>query len=333
MTLTQRQINHGIFGVLTVGGLLLFISGLAGSLDPTAVFAILIATVLSGGFWAAYWRGWDYARYGTVILLTLVTGLGIFDVTRQFDPVIFIAPLIALILTGPRWMVASAVTILGILLVRANGEGVYANASNLIECTAIFASLVFSRLATDNAQRLAEAHARAEQALTRAEQQARQLEQQAQQLAQRNEQQQNLLDLVATLETPAIQLADGVLLVPIVGHLDSRRATALTARLLEEAHARRAQLVILDIAGVSVVDTAVAHALLQTAHALRLLGCVVFLSGIAADVASTVVRLGIGLEDVTSVRSPQDALARYAERTKRVHDSRLNGRGGLPIAD
>jgi anti-anti-sigma regulatory factor len=46
-------------------------------------------------------------------------------------------------------------------------------------------------------------------------------------------------------------------------------------------------LVILDIAGVSVVDTAVAQALLQTAHTLRLLGCTVFLSGIAAEVATT----------------------------------------------
>ncbi len=325
MQFTQRQINHCVFGVLTVGGLLLFISGLAGSLDPTAVIAILIATVLSAGFWAAYWRGWDYACHGAVILLTLVTGLGILDVTRQFDPVIFIAPLIALTFTGPRWMVASALTILGILLARANGQGVYANASNLIECTAIFTGLVFSRLANDTAQRLAEARTRAEQALTQAEQQARQLEQQAQQLAQRNEQQQNLLDLVAALETPAIQLADGALLAPVVGHLDSRRAEVLTARLLEEAHAQRARLVILDIAGVSVVDTAVAHALLQTAQALRLLGCRVFLSGIAADVASTLVRLGIELEGVTSVRNPQDALARYAEMTRRSHDHRLNG--------
>ena len=333
MTLTQHQINHGVFGILTVGGLLLFISALAGSLAPTALIAILIATVLSGGLWAAYWRGWDYARHSAVILLTLVTGLGIPDVTRQFDPVIFIAPLMALILTRSRWMIASAAALLGILLARANGQGAYANASNLIECTVIFASLVFSRLATDNAHRLAEARARAEQALTLAEQQARQLEQQAQQLVQRNEQQQNLLDLVAALETPAIQLADGALLAPIVGHLDSRRATALTARLLEEAHAQRARLVILDIAGVSVVDTAIAHALLQTAHALRILGCVVFLSGIAADVATTLVRLGVGLEEITPVRNPQDALARYAEQTKHVHGSRLNGRGGWLIAD
>ena len=333
MILTQRQIHHGVFGVLTAGGLLLLISSLASSLDPTATIAVLIATILSSGLWFAYWRGWEYARHSAVILLTLVTGLGIPDVTRQFDPVIFIAPLMALILTRPQWMVASSATILGILLARANGQGVYANASNLIECMVIIASLVFSRLATDNAQRLAEASARAERALTQAEQQARQLEQQARQLAQRNEQQQNLLDLVAALETPAVQLADGVLFVPIVGHLDSRRAQTLTTRLLEDAHMQRARLVILDIAGVSVVDTAVAQALLETAHALRLLGCAVFLSGIAADVATTLVHLGIGLEGITPVRNPQDALARYAEMTKHTHVPQLNGRSGMPVAD
>jgi rsbT co-antagonist protein RsbR len=169
---------------------------------------------------------------------------------------------------------------------------------------------VFSRLATDNTQRLAAARARVERALTQAEQQARQLEQQARELVQRNLEQQNLLDLVTALETPTIQLAAGVLLVPIVGHLDSRRAKALTGRLLEDAHAQHARLVILDIAGVSVVDTGVAHALLQTAHALRLLGCSVSLSGIGAEVATTLVQLGIGFEGITHVRNPQDALAR-----------------------
>ena len=185
------------------------------------------------------------------------------------------------------------------MIFRANGAGVYANTSNVIEFTIIIAGLVFSRLATDNTQRLAEAHARAEQALAQAEQQAQQLEQQKASYAQRNADQQRLLDLVTELETPASQLADGVLFVPIVGHLDSRRAQALTARLLEDAHAQRTQLIILDIAAVSVVDTGVAQALMHTAHALRLLGCTVFLSGIAAEVATTLVQLGIGLEGIT----------------------------------
>ena len=311
MILTQRQIHHGVFGLVTVGGLLLLISSLATALNTREIATILIGTVLSGGLWIAYWRGWENARLAVVILVTLLTALGIQNVSRDYDILIFIAPVMALILTQPGWMVASAVTILGILLFRADGTGVYASTSNLIEFAVIIAGLVFSRLATDNTQRLAEAHARAEQSLAQAEQQARQLEQQASELGRRNAAQQSLLDLVAELEIPAVQLANGVLLVPIVGHLDSRRAQALTTRLLEDAHIQHARLVILDIAGVSVVDTAVAQALLQTAHALRLLGCMVFLSGIAAEVATTLVQLGIGLEGITPVRNPQDALARF----------------------
>jgi anti-anti-sigma regulatory factor len=304
--LTQRQIHHGVFGLLTIGGLLLLMNTLATRSNAASTAAILIGILLSGGLWIAYWRGWEHARLAVVVLITLLIALGIQDVSRGYDIIIFIAPVTALILTQPRWIVASAATILGILLIRANGAGVYAHTSNLIEFAMIIAGLVFSRLATDNTQRLAEAHARAEQ-------QAQQLEQQTRELAQRNADQQRLIDLVAELETPASQLADGVLLVPIVGHLDSRRAQALTARLLEDAHTQRAQLIILDIAGVSVVDTGVAQALLNTAHALRLLGCTVFLSGIAAEVATALVQLGIGMEGITPVRSPQDALLRFGK--------------------
>jgi rsbT co-antagonist protein RsbR len=124
-----------------------------------------------------------------------------------------------------------------------------------------------------------------------------------------NEEQRRLLDLIATLEIPAVALADNVLLAPIVGHLDSRRAKMLTARLLEEVHQRRARLVILDITGVQGVDTMVAKALLDTAQALRLLGCQVTLSGVSASTAMTLVHQEVLLEGVRTVRSPQEALS------------------------
>ena len=126
------------------------------------------------------------------------------------------------------------------------------------------------------------------------------------------DQQRQLLDLVATLETHASPLAEGVLFAPIVGHLDARRAEALTSRLLAEVSAQRARLIILDIAGVSAIDSTVARALLNTAQALRLLGCAVTLSGISADVALAFTRLGATFDDVATARSPQEALALYA---------------------
>src|SRR5687767_11402060 len=144
MTLTQRQINHGVFGVLTVGGLLLWISALASAFDSIATLEILITTILAGALWGAYWRGWDNASQIVTMLLTVMVGLGIPDVTRQFDPLIFMPPLIALILTRPQWMLASAIATISILLVRANGQGVYAHPSNLIEYAVIIIGMGFS---------------------------------------------------------------------------------------------------------------------------------------------------------------------------------------------
>jgi rsbT co-antagonist protein RsbR len=68
--------------------------------------------------------------------------------------------------------------------------------------------------------------------------------------------------------------------------------------------------VIIDIAGVSIVDSTVAQALIQTAQALRLLGCRVTLSGISSEVALTLTQQEIALSDIATVRSPQEALRR-----------------------
>jgi rsbT co-antagonist protein RsbR len=77
--------------------------------------------------------------------------------------------------------------------------------------------------------------------------------------------------------------------------MDSRRAEALTKRLLQEANSQRAKLVVLEIAGVSVMDTSVAKAVIHAVYALRLLGCDVSQSGISASVAMSLIHLGVRL--------------------------------------
>lgn len=128
-------------------------------------------------------------------------------------------------------------------------------------------------------------------------------------LTQQNNEQRRLLELVSALETPTITLADGVLFAPVVGTLDSLRAQNLMARLLDEVHARQVRQVIIDITGVTMVDTQVAHALLQMIQALRLLGCEVTMTGITAGVATTITQLGISLEEVATYHSPQEVLS------------------------
>jgi anti-anti-sigma regulatory factor len=147
------------------------------------------------------------------------------------------------------------------------------------------------------------------EALAQAETQARTLEAQAAALAEAEQRQR---ELVATLETPTVAVGDGVLLVPIIGTIDSARAKQITTRLLGDIAAQRVNLLIIDIAGVTLIDTAVAKALIETIQAVRLLGCAVVLTGITASMATTLTQLGIALEGVQTLRSPQDVLMTLA---------------------
>jgi methyl-accepting chemotaxis protein len=142
-------------------------------------------------------------------------------------------------------------------------------------------------------------------------------------LARQNAEQQRLLELVATLETPVIPLVDGLLLAPIVGTLDSRRAQALRERLLNEVYEHHARRVILDITGVVTIDTQVAHALLDMARAVRLLGCSMTITGISAAIAMTITQLGISMGEVESANSLQEALRRFQKTQKNTPDATM----------
>jgi anti-anti-sigma regulatory factor len=171
--------------------------------------------------------------------------------------------------------------------------------------------VVLARMVVDSALHTAVTYARqVEDAKARLAQHAQQLAEVNQQQERQLDEQRRLLGLVAALETPAVALAEGVLFVPIVGHLDSRRAQALTARLLRTTHDQRARLVILDIAGVAVIDAAVTRALFDAVQALRLLGCHVTISGVSANIALTLTQLELPFAGITTVRSPQEALER-----------------------
>ncbi|MDW8148852.1 MAG: STAS domain-containing protein [Roseiflexaceae bacterium] len=140
-----------------------------------------------------------------------------------------------------------------------------------------------------------------------AEERAAELERQTARL---QETERMLRDLVATLETPAVEIADGVMLAPLVGQIDSQRADALLRRLLTVASARRVRLMIIDVAGVPAFDTLVAQSLIQTARALELIGCQAAITGISPAVAQTITSLGVQMDPITIARSPQDVLRR-----------------------
>jgi rsbT co-antagonist protein RsbR len=311
LRLTQRQINHGVFGLMTgvavsVFGLLLTMPT-ASSTSRLAIAAYTLACVV---LWVAYWRQWEYARHALVSILTLIlaTSMAGGGAQQSFSHIIYAIPVLALVLTSPVWVLGSALVLLAAFAYQAGG-GPYSSPIDLLVFIVIVGGMVLSRVAVDNAQHLEVAKRESEEARALAERREQELAAQTVELTERNLDQQRLLSLVATLETPAIAVAEGVLLAPIVGTLDSHRADTLTRRLLQAASERRTQKVILDIAGVATVDTQVARSLLDTARALRLLGCQVVMTGISASVAITLTQLDITLAGVSVARSPQDALA------------------------
>ena len=105
---------------------------------------------------------------------------------------------------------------------------------------------------------------------------------------------------ISELETPVIQVWDGILALPIVGSLDTARTQEMNETLLQRIVDTGAEIVLLDITGVPVVDTAVAQHLLESVAAARLLGAEVLIVGLSPRTALTLVHLGLDLAGVTT---------------------------------
>jgi rsbT co-antagonist protein RsbR len=106
---------------------------------------------------------------------------------------------------------------------------------------------------------------------------------------------------IRELSTPLIPLHAGILALPLVGTIDSYRATQIMESLLVGIAEQQADVVIIDITGVPVVDTGVGNHLLQAAQAAKLLGAQVILVGISTEVAQTMVQLGINLTQIVTL--------------------------------
>jgi anti-anti-sigma factor len=112
--------------------------------------------------------------------------------------------------------------------------------------------------------------------------------------------QERMFQTISELSSPVAPITRGILVLPLVGTIDSNRTGRIMETLLQEISARQAQVVLIDITGVSVVDTYVANHLLQAAQAVRLLGAEVVLVGITPVVAQTIIALGMDLGHLTT---------------------------------
>ena len=115
--------------------------------------------------------------------------------------------------------------------------------------------------------------------------------------------------LLQELSAPIVPIHEGVLVLPLVGAVDSRRATQIMESVLEKIVEYQADVLIMDITGVPIVDTGVANYLIQMARAVTLLGARVVLVGIGAEIAQTVVQLGVELRDITTLANLQAGIA------------------------
>jgi rsbT co-antagonist protein RsbR len=331
MKVTQRNVTMALLSFLTASTSLLLVSEYFTGIAENLIFNTGIGALISGGLLYVYWRwpNWAPTRYLVVITISLLIAFLTPEpyITEQTSITIFIPPALALILTTPAWVVGSMMLVYLALLAQAGWQGAYANPVTLLISVIVLSGMVLGRLIADTSQHAAVVNAgHAEEQKQRAEAQARELADANDLMSHQLDQQQLLLDLVTTLEAPAVPLAQGVLFAPMVGHIDARRAEALTNRLLHDVSAQRARLIVLDISGVTVMDTSVAQALMNTIKAIRLLGCEVTLSGISAAVAITLIHLGINLDGIATARSPQEALTQHLSATKLSHAGNGNNK-------
>lgn len=125
------------------------------------------------------------------------------------------------------------------------------------------------------------------------------------------------------LSAPLIPVMEGITIMPLIGTIDTERAKLIMENLLEGAIKHNSEVVLIDITGVPVVDTMVAHHIIQAAEAVRLIGSTCILVGIRPEIAQTIVNLGIDLSNFPTKSSLKKGFSSALEITGR-HVTDLN---------
>jgi rsbT co-antagonist protein RsbR len=116
------------------------------------------------------------------------------------------------------------------------------------------------------------------------------------------------------LSTPLIPISERVVVMPLIGIVDSMRAQQIMETLLQGVSAQGSEIAIIDITGVPVVDTQVGSALMSAAKAVKLLGAQVLITGVRPEVAQTIVTLGIDLRGIITRSDLQSGIAFAMQR-------------------
>ena len=127
-------------------------------------------------------------------------------------------------------------------------------------------------------------------------------------ITQAHQLQDSLVQTISELSTPVLRIAEGVVLVPLIGLIDNERSQQMMQRMLATIEHSRVQVAILDVSGVPMVDSQVATGILHTARAAQLLGARVLLCGITPEVAQLLVSVQFELKTLSSAADLQSAL-------------------------
>ena len=111
------------------------------------------------------------------------------------------------------------------------------------------------------------------------------------------------------MSTPVMPIWDGILLLPLIGVVDSARTDKVVNKTLERINETRSKVFLLDISGVPAMDTAVANQLLKISKATQLMGCETVISGLSPAIARTMVELGVEVGEVRTTATLQQAFA------------------------
>jgi rsbT co-antagonist protein RsbR len=115
-------------------------------------------------------------------------------------------------------------------------------------------------------------------------------------------------EAIRELSTPVLQVRERLLILPIIGVIDSQRARQVTEQLLRGIRTNRAKVVVIDITGVPTIDSTVANHLVQTVEASRLMGASVIITGLSSEIAQTLVTIGVDLSKMNAVGDLQGGI-------------------------
>lgn len=115
-------------------------------------------------------------------------------------------------------------------------------------------------------------------------------------------------EAIRELSTPVLQVREQLLILPIIGVLDSQRARQVTEQLLRAIRANRAKVVVIDITGVPTIDSTVANDLVRTVDASGLMGASVIITGLSSEIALTLVNIGLDLSKMNAVGDLQGGI-------------------------